>query len=147
MVAERLASEPLRVLLDTNVVLDRILQRQPWFDQAADLWQARSAGLLVAYMAASTLTDIFYIGRRIVGGADALAGVDACLREFGIVAVTREVLLAARALTGPDFEDNVQIACAQATGLQLIVTRDVAGFAMSPIRAIEPTEIRSHLPS
>ncbi|HEU4782069.1 MAG TPA: PIN domain-containing protein, partial [Ktedonobacterales bacterium] len=129
MVADWPTSEPLRVLLDTHVVLDRILQRQPWFDQAADLWRARSTGLLVAYLAASTLTDIFYIGRRIVGSADALAGVDVCLREFGIVAVTREVLLAARALSGPDFEDNVQMACAQATGLQLIVTRDVAGFA------------------
>ncbi len=145
MVADRPTSEPLRVLLDTNVVLDRILQRQPWFDQAADLWQARTTGLLVAYLAASTLTDIFYIGRRIVGGADALAGVDACLREFGIVAVTREVLLAARALSGPDFEDDVQMACAQTVGLQLIVTRDVAGFAMSPIRAIEPGEISNYL--
>ncbi len=135
------------MLLDTNVALDRILQRQPWFDKAADLWQARSAGILVAYLAASTLTDIFYIGRRIVGGADALAGVDTCLKEFGIVSVTREVLVAARALSGPDFEDNVQIACAQAAGLQLIVTRDVAGFAMSPIRAIEPGEISGYLPS
>lgn len=147
MVADRPASGPLRVLLDTNVVLDRILQRQPWFDHAADLWQARSAGLLVAYLAASTLTDIFYIGRRIVGGSDALTAVDTCLREFGIVAVTLDVLLAARALSGPDFEDDVQIACAQATGLQLIVTRDVAGFAMSPIRAIEPGEISNYLPS
>ncbi len=145
MVADRPTSEPLRVLLDTNVVLDRILQRQPWFDQAADLWQARSAGLLVAYLAASTLTDIFYIGRRIVGGEQALAGVDTCLREFGIVAVTREVLLAARALSGSDFEDNVQVACAQVAALQLIVTRDLSGFTLAPIRAIEPGEIGSHL--
>lgn len=90
MVADRPASGPLRVLLDTNVVLDRILQRQPWFDQAADFWRARSAGLLVAYVATSTLTDIFYIGRRIVGSADALAGVDACLREGEEQGVFRE---------------------------------------------------------
>lgn len=145
MVADRPMSAPLRVLLDTNVILDRLLQRQPWFDQATDLWQARSSGLLVAYLAASTLTDIFYIARRVVGNEQALAGVDACLREFGIVAVTREVLVAARALSGPDFEDDVQVACAQAGTLQLIVTRDPAGFAQAPIHAIQPDEISSHL--
>jgi hypothetical protein len=122
-----------------------MLQRQPWFDQATDLWKARSASRLVAYLAASTLTDIFYIGRRIVGNEQALAGVDACLREFGIVAVTRDVLLAARTLAGPDFEDDIQIACAQAATLEFIVTRDVAGFAKSPIHAIAPSEIGNHL--
>lgn len=145
MVADQPTTEPLHVLLDTNVVLDRLLQRQPWLDQAADLWRARSTGLLIAYLAASTLTDIFYIGRRIVGGEQALAGVDICLREFGIVAITRDVLIAARALSGDDFEDNVQVACAQAAALQFIVTRDLKGFATSPIRAIEPGEIGSHL--
>jgi len=93
----------------------------------------------------SRIRQVRYIGRRIVGSADALAGVDACLREFGIVAVTREVLLAARALSGSDFEDDVQMACAQAAEIQLIVTRDVTGFAMSPIRAIEPGEISNYL--
>ena len=58
---------PLRVLVDTNVVLDQLLQREPWYADAQPFWQARDTGRLVAYLPASTITDIFYIGRRHAG--------------------------------------------------------------------------------
>jgi len=48
-------------------------------------------------------------------------------------------------MLGHDFEDNIQIACAQAAGLDLIVTRDVAGFRHSPIPSIEPPAIVGYL--
>jgi hypothetical protein len=49
------------------------------------------------------------------------------------------------ALPGPDVEDNVQIACAQLAGLDLIVTRDTAGFRHAPVPAIEPTAVVAYL--
>lgn len=55
----------MRVLLDTNVVLDVLLKRQPFVEQASALWQACDEGQLVGYITASSLTDIFYIARRI----------------------------------------------------------------------------------
>lgn len=54
----------MRVLFDTNIVLDVLLNRQPWVGDASQLWQAHDEGKLEAYLTATTLTNIFYIARR-----------------------------------------------------------------------------------
>jgi len=138
-------ARPLRVLIDTKVALDQLLRRDPWFSQAQSLWQARDSGQLVAYLPASVLTDIYYIGRKEVGHEHARAGVARCLREFGVISVYRAVLDAALALPGTDFEDNVQIACAQFARLDLIVTRNIRDFRHSPIAAVEPSAVIGYL--
>ncbi|HEX6797023.1 MAG TPA: PIN domain-containing protein [Ktedonobacterales bacterium] len=86
------------------------------------------------------LTDIFYISRRQVGIAQAHAAVQRCLAQFGIIAVNRPLLTIVAALLGRDSEDNVQIACAQHAALDLIVTRDPAGFHDAPMPVVEPAE-------
>lgn len=128
-------------------MLDQLLRHEPRFTEAQAFWQARDAGLLTAYLPASALTDIFYISRRQVGSDDAKRVVALCLDEFGIIAVYRALLDSAMELPGPDFEDNLQIACTQATQMDLIVTRDKLGFRDSPMPAIEPAEIAQHLPN
>lgn len=123
-----------------------LLARKPWSDDAKPLWDARTAGLLIAYMPASAITDVFSIGRRLRGVTQAFADIDLLLTGFAIMAVTDQTLREARLLTGNDFEDNVQIICARALQLDVIVTRDTNGFAHSPIPAIEPSSITSYLP-
>lgn len=133
-----------RVLLDTNVVLDWLLDRAPWADEALPLWQARDMGRLITYIPASVLTDIFYIARRQVGTVAALASIDRSL-ALEVVAVDKEILLRARALPGGDFEDNVGMACAEAERLDFIITRNTADFQHSPVNAIEPLTLLKHL--
>ena len=133
------------MLVDTNVVLDPLLQREPWYTAAQPFWQARDGGSLVAYLPASAVTDIFYIGRRHAGLALARRAVERCLREFGLLPVYRAVLEAALALPGPDIEDNAQIASARFAGLDLIVTHDMAGFRYAPMPAVEPAAVIGQL--
>ena len=54
----------MRVLVDTNIVLDFLLQREPFFQNTEPLFQAIDVGEIVGYVTATTLTDIFYISRR-----------------------------------------------------------------------------------
>jgi predicted nucleic acid-binding protein len=138
------ALQVLRILLDTNVVLDWLLDRKPWADEALPLWQARDTGQLIAYIPASVLTDIFYIARRQVGEVAALAGVDRSL-ALEVVPVDKATLLRARTLPGSDFEDNVGMACAEAERLDFIVTRNTADFQHSPVTAIEPLALPTYL--
>jgi hypothetical protein len=53
----------MKVLLDLNVVLDVILNRQPWVAEARQIWNAHHAGELEAFLAATEFTNMFYIGR------------------------------------------------------------------------------------
>jgi predicted nucleic acid-binding protein len=140
-------SEPklVRALIDTNVVLDLLLDRKPWSDAAQPLWDARDAGRVVAYLPASVLTDIFYIIRRQADIPTAFAAVDQVFAAFGLFAVDGPLLQQARALEGSDFEDNVQIACAINAGLDLIVTRNPTDFRHSLVHVIEPPQIAAYL--
>lgn len=54
----------MRVLIDTNVLLDFLLQRELFFQDAERLFQAIDSGQILGYVTATTLTDIFYIARR-----------------------------------------------------------------------------------
>lgn len=118
---------------------DWLLDRKPWSDEAESLWQARDTGRLVAYLPASALTDIFYIARRQVGAASALAAIDRSL-ALEIMPVDKLTLLRARALTGSDFEDTVIIACAEAERLDFIITRNPDDFQRSQISVMTPAD-------
>ena len=136
----------LRVLLDTNVVLDWLFERKPWSDAALPLWAARAAGQVVMYIPASALTDIFYIGRRLTNIPEAFVALDRIFTAFNVVTVNSRILRKARTLPGNDSEDNVQIACAKAAHLDFIVTRNANDFVHSPVRTIEPPTITGYLP-
>jgi predicted nucleic acid-binding protein len=139
------AKPPLHVLIDTNVALDMLLRREPWLSEAHELLDAHAEGKVIGYIPASTVTDIFYISRRLVGALKALEAVDLCLQAFELISVDRAVIDAARQLEGADFEDNVQIACAAGANLDFIVTRDVAGFAHAPMPALSPKDFAGHV--
>jgi predicted nucleic acid-binding protein len=135
----------MRVLLDTNVVLDVLLSRNRWLDDAKAIWQAADEGRITGYLTATTMTDIFYVARRLGDILQAKQSVQVCLDAFEIVTVDRSVLERAQQLSGSDFEDNVQIACAESIGLEAIVTRDTDGFAGSTVPVWSPPECRKRL--
>lgn len=126
-------------------MLDLLLRREPWVTEAQPLIEASASGHVIGYLPTTALTDIFYIGRRLVGIERAFAAVDRCIADFELIAIDRPIIQMARGLPGNDFEDNVQIACAQAAGLDLIITRDAAGFAHSPVPVVIPAQISNYL--
>lgn len=132
----------MEVLVDTNVILD-VLDPNRKIDKAAlkasqGIWQAADKGLIIAYISASSATDLFYIIGRSVGAQIARQSVRACLHVLKVGTVDRAILEAADQLPGSDFEDNVQIACALAEGLDTIVTRDQKFFrGLVPLLAPE----------
>jgi len=88
----------MRVLLDTNVLLDVLLKRDPWVAESSAVWQAHDEGQIVGHVMACAIADIFYIARRLTA------------LEIARTAVRI-------------FEDNLQIGCASLAGLDAIVTR------------------------
>ena len=57
----------IRVLLYTNVVLDVLLDGEPWNVQAKAIWQAHLQNQIAAHMTATSVTDVFYVARRLAG--------------------------------------------------------------------------------
>ena len=129
----------MRLLVDTNIVLDFLPEREPFFQDAETLFTAIGSGQMVGYVTATTLTDIFYIARRQTQNIErARQAVSITLAVMEICVVERATLENALTLALVDFEDAVQVFCALAQGLEAIVTRD-AGFASTlvPVLSID----------
>jgi hypothetical protein len=134
-----------RVLLDMHSVLDLLLNRPPWATDAVVIWNAHRQGTIEALLAAFSVSTIYYIVRRISSVADANQAIQKILTTLAIEPVERSTLIVAMTLPGPDFEDNLQIACASQAGADAIVTRDPRGFAASPVLVLSPTDLLSRL--
>jgi predicted nucleic acid-binding protein len=132
-------------LLDTSVVLDLLLKRLPWSADAAVIWDAHRNHQIRAWIAAFTIPTIFYIVRKQAGIPAARTAVQACLTTLDFIPTDQAILLAAHALAGSDFEDDLQIACAVQVGVDAIVTRDPKGFAASPIPIVTPADLAASL--
>ncbi len=135
----------MRILLDTNIVLDVLLNREPFVKDSRGLWQAADEGVFDACVASFSLPTIHYICQRHAGRAAADSAVDVCLEAFEICPLYGESILAARRIPGDDFEDNLQVACAVADFMQGIVTRNPQDLMNAPIRIYNPTELFEEL--
>ena len=123
----------MRVLLDTNVVLDALLRREPFRLEAEAIVEAIKEGRIEGYVTATTLTDIFYIARKQMGAIVAKQYVSDILATMQVCTVDRRILQAAVASELSDLEDAVQLTCAVANNVDAIVTRNFAGFVDSPV--------------
>jgi predicted nucleic acid-binding protein len=124
----------VQVLVDTNIVLDLLLQRESFFQDADLLFQAIDAGQVVGFVTATTLTDIFYISRKHTGSIEkARQAISEILTAMAICPVNRSVLEAVFRSGLADFEDAVQIFCAVEQGLDAILPRDATGFLSSSV--------------
>jgi predicted nucleic acid-binding protein len=135
----------MKVLLDINTVLDVVLVRQPWFDDASRIWDANRDRRITAALAAFSVPTIFYVVRKQIDLAHAHDAVRVCLTSLEVVPVQRATLEAARALPGTDFEDNLQLACAIESQLDAVVTRDPGGFPGATIPILTPADLVARL--
>jgi predicted nucleic acid-binding protein len=134
----------MKVLLDTCIVLDMLLARSPWDSAALKIWQLGRAGQIECCISATTVTDIYYIGRRIVGVDKARSFILTCLDEATIVSVDLNCLRIAFDLGLTDYEDAVQAACVRQNNIDLIVTRD-EGFESISERVTDPDQFLAQL--
>ena len=134
-----------RLLLDLNIILDVILDRQPHADVAAALWAAIERGLGHGMVPAHGVTTICYILEKAKGTAFARSGIEDLVRVFGVAPVDGEVVKKALTLASADFEDALCAAAAEASGCDALVTRDPAGYPDPPLPVIDPAAALSWL--
>ena len=128
----------MKVLVDTNVILDVLTRREPHFEHSAAF--LRLCGTrLTGCVAASQTTDIFYVLRR--EGVDAQAAkrlVKKLTDNTKIVDINAADVQAALASDMPDYEDALLACCAKRQRASYIITRNEKDFKQSPVPALSP---------
>jgi len=127
-------------MLDLNVLLDVVQRREPFYAASAAVLSQAIEGPNVACLPGHALTTWHYIVSKYAGQEPAGTLVDWVLAHLEIVPQDRSQFVRARSLKLTDFEDAALASAAEATDCKLIITRNVADFGSSPIRAVTPEE-------
>ncbi len=113
----------MRVVFDTNVLLDAIMAR-PGAEAATQLLQTVAEERIEGVITANTITDIYYVARKKIGDKKAREALFELLSIFDVAAVDGSVCTDALSLPMADYEDAVMAVCADRDGAGYIVTRD-----------------------
>jgi predicted nucleic acid-binding protein len=135
----------MTVLLDTNVVLDILLDRQPWSNEAALIFGLSEKNLINCFISASSITDIFYLTQKEHGKQAARDSIKRLLKVFNPAAVTDTNIYQALELEWDDFEDSVQFAVGESLSADFIVTRNVKDFTSFTIAVVTPAQFIQHI--
>jgi predicted nucleic acid-binding protein len=131
----------LKILFDTNVLLDVLLDREPFSTTAALLFSKVEKGELSGYLCATTITTLHYLASKVLGAHKARQHISDLLNLFEVAAVNRPVLDKALKSKLPDFEDAVICEAARNAGVHGLVTRDMQGFKRAKITVYSPEEL------
>lgn len=138
---------PVTVLVDANVVFDLLLLREPWYRDSVALFEAIEAGRLTGYVAAHTVTTVWYVCRKAFGAPRARTLVARMLSILKVATIDADDFRRAIALPSADFEDACQVLAGEHAGADAIVTRNPRHFADSPIAVISPAHLVAQLDS
>lgn len=135
----------MKILFDTNVILDLLLDREPFVDDAASLMSRVDRGELVGVLGATTVTTIHYLCAKALGSKAALESIEELIAIFDIAPINRQVLLSALRLPLADYEDAVLHEAARESGVDGIVTRDSRGFDSAQLPVFDPPRLLAAL--
>ncbi len=131
----------LNVLIDTNVALDFILHRQPFYPAAETIIETANFRIISAYVSAASVTDVYYLARRELRDRNlALQLLKNFLKIVKVAAVSEKEIAAALNLSWRDFEDAVQYSVAKSNVMDYIITRNTEDFFGSEISVVTPED-------
>ena len=130
----------MSVILDTDVVLDVLLEREPYAEAAVHVFCLIEKSRTEAYLCATTITTIDYLLRRSLAKSKARDALRRLLSLFEIATVNRPVIERALESKIQDFEDAVLKEAAQMAGADFIITRDTKDFTGSSLKVCDPDE-------
>lgn len=135
----------MRVIVDTNVVLDVLLARSPFVKPAASVFALVEQSKIEGALCATTLTTVDYLLSQSLPLVQARQIIRDLLQLFEIAPVNRSVLERALDSRVEDFEDAVLEQAGRLSGAEAIITRNTKDFRKSSIKALDPTEFLSAL--
>jgi predicted nucleic acid-binding protein len=131
----------VRALIDTNIIVDVIERREPFFGDSYAVIRLAAEGKLDAVTPAGSIADAYYIIRK--SGKNAAEAKDAIAKLLQLVSTCDTAasdVTVALTLGVSDFEDAILAATAKREKAEFIITRNERDFSRSPVPALSPTD-------
>lgn len=127
-----------RLFLDTNILLDFVLDRMPFAEQAEKILQLKVTQKKRIFASALSVATVAYFVRKV--GKDPIVVINDLMEWVQIVSLTETEFSYAAKSTFKDFEDALQFFSAQQVDADVIITRDAKGFSPSSILVQSPAQ-------
>ncbi len=133
------------VLIDLNVVLDVLQKREPFYEASANLLSAAETGEIDGYIAAHSITTLFYLIQKDNGKAAARAAITNLLQIVKVAPVDQATIEQALNLDLPEFEDAVQMMAAVQCKLDCLITRNIKDYQPALLPVLQPVDFLAGL--
>ncbi len=132
----------MRILIDTNIILDLIQNREPYCENASKIISSCIKLDNTGYLSAHSLSDLFFILRKYKSVSERKELILHLCKYFKIIPENMDFFVSV--CINPDWndlEDGLQMKCAENEKLDYIITRDEKnGFMNSPVKTITPDD-------
>ena len=116
----------MKVLLDTNIVLDKLASRKPFDENANVIFDRIARNEMSGFITATGVTDIYYILRKKLSNHDCRVALRQLFDLLQVLSVSQGDCECAVESPLEDFEDALILTCAQKANIDFIITRDEA---------------------
>ena len=128
------------ILIDLNILLDVLQKREPFYEVSAGILAAVETGRIQGYMAAHSLTTLFYLIQKDKSSAEAHATITNLLQFIQVAPVDQGTIEQALNLDYSDFEDAVQMISAVQCKVDCLVTRNVKDYQPALLPVVKPVD-------
>lgn len=135
----------MKILLDTNIIIDNALEREPFWDASEQVLSLIEQGTIAGYISASTVSDLYYIIRKARGRDWTLTYLNQLVTFCQIATVNQAVISMAFTSNFKDFEDSIQYSTALVNQLDAIITRNPQDFPIVTPRILTPDQLIEEL--
>ena len=130
----------IKALIDTNVILDIALNREPFFEHSSKIFDKIDDQILEGFITASSITDIYYVASKQKGKLQARKFLINLIQILDVVGVDKDIVIQALESEMSDFEDAIQVFSAKLNSIDLLITRNIADFALSDLPVMSPMD-------
>lgn len=131
-----------RLMIDTNIFIDVFTKRQPFYLSSKKVLDYCEDGKIDGFVSASSITDIYYLLRRITKSYEiSYQALGSILNIVKVANVTNSDVITAYSKKAKDFEDCLLATCALSNNCKGIVTRNKQDFEQLGITVYSPEEI------
>ena len=131
----------MKVLIDTNIILDVLCKRPDFYEDSAKIFKLCEVKKISGVISALSISNIMYILRKELDADKTREILDSLMLIFSVADLKADDLKKAADMRFKDYEDAIQSACATRIKANYIVTRNIKDFSESKVTAIKPAEL------
>lgn len=130
----------MNIFIDTNILLDVLARREPFYADSAQVWTLAETGRIAGHISALSLSNLFYLMRRMKGQKAARKALGILRDIFNLVPLDVQITNQAIDSDIKDFEDAIQFFSAIRVGSAVLITRNTKDFPSTDVAIQTPTE-------